>query len=227
MRNRAGASPRRSTTRHLAARIGTRAGSGARSRSKARRPQRAAHGVRAAERARRAGAVGALGSRWRRCRCSACTASRARSRSARSCRCSPRRAPPASQSRRADRRSTSTAGGSRARRARSGSRCSRVPVLVLGVERAARAQLRAARRSAVHLLRAGLGVALASLAGACLGALPRCRGLRRCSRVLLPVADMLRAIYDFYATPAVFAYGHFFGYFPGTLTTSSCSCRSR
>jgi hypothetical protein len=35
--------------------------------------------------------------------------------------------------------------------------------------------------------------------------------------LLLPIGDSARGLYDFYATPAVYAYGHFFGYFPGSL----------
>jgi len=35
--------------------------------------------------------------------------------------------------------------------------------------------------------------------------------------VLIPLLAMAVALYRFYATPAIFAYGHFFGYFPGTL----------
>lgn len=61
------------------------------------------------------------------------------------------------------------------------------------------------------------GVVLASLVGACIGALPLRPALATTLAVLVPVADIARAIFDFYATPAVFSYGHFFGYFPGSL----------
>ncbi len=70
----------------------------------------------------------------------------------------------------------------------------------------------------------GFGVMLASLLGACAGALPAradARGaggrLATAAAVLVPLLDMARAAYGFYASPAVFAYGHFFGYFPGSL----------
>src|SRR4029077_1885116 len=62
------------------------------------------------------------------------------------------------------------------------------------------------------------GVALASLAGACLGASPLPPRLATLLALLLPIADMLRAPDDFHAARAVSAYGHFFGYFPGSLS---------
>jgi hypothetical protein len=61
------------------------------------------------------------------------------------------------------------------------------------------------------------GISLAALAGAVAGALPIRPGLATALAVLVPIADIARAIYDFLATPAVFAYGHFFGYFPGSF----------
>lgn len=62
-----------------------------------------------------------------------------------------------------------------------------------------------------------LGVVLAALVGALLGTLISRPGLAVALAALVPVADALRALLDFYASPAVFAYGHFFGYFPGPL----------
>lgn len=61
------------------------------------------------------------------------------------------------------------------------------------------------------------GVILAALVGACVGALPLRPAIATWLAALVPLCDMLRAVYDFYATPAIFAYGHFFGYFPGAL----------
>lgn len=61
------------------------------------------------------------------------------------------------------------------------------------------------------------GVLLAALVGVCSGALFRSTKLATAIAVLVPIADIGRALYDFYATPAVYAYGHFFGYFPGAL----------
>lgn len=67
------------------------------------------------------------------------------------------------------------------------------------------------------LLGPGASVVLASLAGTFTGALPLRPALASVLALLLPVAEMGRALYGLYATPAVFAYGHFFGYFPGAL----------
>jgi hypothetical protein len=61
------------------------------------------------------------------------------------------------------------------------------------------------------------GIALASALGALAGALPVRAWLCTTLALLLPLSDIARAIYDFLTTPAVFAYGHFFGYFPGSL----------
>jgi len=70
---------------------------------------------------------------------------------------------------------------------------------------------------AFMLLGPGVGVVLAGLVGACAGALPLRPALATLLAVLVPVAGSVRALYGFYATPAVYAYGHFFGYFPGSL----------
>jgi tetratricopeptide (TPR) repeat protein len=67
------------------------------------------------------------------------------------------------------------------------------------------------------LLGPGAGVVLAALLGACVGAWLQRPRLATALAVLVPLGDALRAAYDFYASPAVFAYGHFFGYFPGAL----------
>jgi hypothetical protein len=63
----------------------------------------------------------------------------------------------------------------------------------------------------------GVGVILAAVTGIAIAAfVPRTR-LATTLAVLAPIAAILVALRDFYATPAIFAYGHFFGYFPGTL----------
>jgi len=63
----------------------------------------------------------------------------------------------------------------------------------------------------------GVGVTLAATLGVGIGAfVPRVR-LATTLAVLAPVAGAAWEIWAFYATPAVFAYGHFHGYFPGTL----------
>lgn len=60
-------------------------------------------------------------------------------------------------------------------------------------------------------------VLLSSASGVLLGALvPRVR-LATTLAVLLPIASYVAELWMFYATPAVYAYGHFVGYFPGTL----------
>jgi thioredoxin-like negative regulator of GroEL len=63
----------------------------------------------------------------------------------------------------------------------------------------------------------GAGVVLAALVGACAGALPVRPWIATALAVLVPLLGVLRAFYGFYATPTVYAYGHFFGYFPGAL----------
>jgi hypothetical protein len=61
------------------------------------------------------------------------------------------------------------------------------------------------------------GCALAAIWGALCGALPL--GRRACVLLALlgPLGEIAHALYALYATPAVFSYGHFFGYFPGSL----------
>lgn len=63
----------------------------------------------------------------------------------------------------------------------------------------------------------GAAVALAATTGVALGALwPRVR-LATTVAVLIPFVAAGFELWGFYATPAIYAYGHFFGYFPGTL----------
>jgi hypothetical protein len=91
------------------------------------------------------------------------------------------------------------------------------PVLVLGLNSLRVRNCAPLEGLAFIALGPGCGVALAALAGASLGALPLRPWLTTTAAALLPLADATRALYDFYATPAVYAYGHFFGYFPGSL----------
>lgn len=61
------------------------------------------------------------------------------------------------------------------------------------------------------------GIMLAAVLGSALGtALPRAR-LAITLSALLPLFEVARAAYDFLGSPAIFAFGHFFGYFPGTF----------
>lgn len=71
--------------------------------------------------------------------------------------------------------------------------------------------------AAFMLLGPGAAVTLASLCGAAAGALPLGAGSVTALAVLIPLCDMARGLYELYASPAVFAYGHLFGYFPGSL----------
>jgi hypothetical protein len=71
------------------------------------------------------------------------------------------------------------------------------------------------------LLGPGMGIALASLVGTGLAlALGKRRGVPLLAAAV-PVVTMLRAIAGFYTGPGIFAYGHFFGFFPGTLYDES------
>lgn len=63
----------------------------------------------------------------------------------------------------------------------------------------------------------GASMLLAATTGVLIGALvPRVR-LATAIAVLVPVAFDLAEVWGFYATPAIYAFGHFGGYFPGTL----------
>lgn len=60
-------------------------------------------------------------------------------------------------------------------------------------------------------------VSFAAVVGVLLGA--AIRSPRRASILagLFPLLSIARPLYDFVTTPGIFAYGHFFGYFPGTF----------
>ena len=63
----------------------------------------------------------------------------------------------------------------------------------------------------------GVSIVLAALLGAVLGsALPSLRWAVTLA-ALLPLLEVARAAERFVDTPAIFAFGHFFGYFPGTF----------
>lgn len=61
------------------------------------------------------------------------------------------------------------------------------------------------------------GVALASLAGALLGAISTRRGVATALAALLVPAFIAWSVARFYATPTIFAYDPFFGFFPGAI----------
>lgn len=65
----------------------------------------------------------------------------------------------------------------------------------------------------------GLGTGLATLLAACLCHLAHRQrhGLRLLLASVGPILGLVAFAHNFYDTPAVFAYGHFFGHFPGAL----------
>ncbi len=63
----------------------------------------------------------------------------------------------------------------------------------------------------------GIGAVLAASAGVVVALFVRRARWATAVAVLVPILAIALALYRFYATPAIFAYGHFFGYFPGTL----------
>lgn len=63
----------------------------------------------------------------------------------------------------------------------------------------------------------GAGCVLAALAGALVSLFVPLRKTATAIAVLIPIAAAGVELGLFYATPAIYSYGHFFGYFPGTL----------
>jgi tetratricopeptide (TPR) repeat protein len=59
-------------------------------------------------------------------------------------------------------------------------------------------------------------VSLAAVLGVCASLLPGTR-LATTLALAVPLAAVGRALYGFVSTPGIFAFGHFFGYFPGTF----------
>ena len=96
-----------------------------------------------------------------------------------------------------------------------------IPTLVLGLDALRIRNCSPLEGLTFMLLGPGFGVALGSLTGSLLAlALPKLRS----SPLLaagVPVATMLRAVSRFYTGPGIFAYGHFYGFFPGTLYDES------
>ncbi len=62
-----------------------------------------------------------------------------------------------------------------------------------------------------------LGITLAAVLGTGIGSVLKTGRLPVVLAALLPLFEVARAAYDFAASPAIFAFGHFFGYFPGTF----------
>ena len=70
---------------------------------------------------------------------------------------------------------------------------------------------------AFMVLGPGFGIALGVFTGMFAALLlPRAR-ITPLLAAIIPVATMLAALWRFYAGPGIFAYGHYFGFFPGTL----------
>ncbi len=61
------------------------------------------------------------------------------------------------------------------------------------------------------------GVTLASIVGVMIGASTTRARLSTVLALFVPLIAIVKALYDFVATPGIFAFGHFFGYFPGTF----------
>jgi len=92
-----------------------------------------------------------------------------------------------------------------------------VPVLVLWLDSLRIRNCNPLEGFASMLLGPLFGIALASLVGTGLGLRwPRVRGLPLLAAGV-PIATELHAIYGLYNGPSIYAYGHFFGFFPGTL----------
>lgn len=78
---------------------------------------------------------------------------------------------------------------------------------------------------AFFVLGPGTGVVLAALLGAALGANLRPR-VASSLALAIPVLVAMIALWRFYGTPAIYAYEHFVGYFPGTLYDPDVSVRA-
>jgi hypothetical protein len=92
-----------------------------------------------------------------------------------------------------------------------------LPVLVLALDGVRIRNCSPLEGLTFMLLGPGFGVALASLTGMFAAlALPDARSAPLLAAAV-PIATMLLAVLRFYAGPGIFAYGHFYGFFPGTL----------
>ncbi len=92
-----------------------------------------------------------------------------------------------------------------------------IPVLLLALNSLRVSNCAPLQGLAFVLLGPGFGVVLGGLVGAVAGAGVRSAGLATAIAVAAPLSGIAVALYRFWATPAVFAYGHFFGYFQGSL----------
>jgi tetratricopeptide (TPR) repeat protein len=70
---------------------------------------------------------------------------------------------------------------------------------------------------AFMVLGPGIGVLLASVIGVALGTLVAKPRAATALAVMVPIVSALASASLLFTTPAIYAYGHFFGYFPGTL----------
>ena len=92
-----------------------------------------------------------------------------------------------------------------------------VPVLLLALNTLRVPVCAPGEGLAFLLLGPTIGVVLAATIGVVVGIFVSRPRLATTVAVLVPFVAIGVALYRFYATPAIFAYGHFFGYFPGTL----------
>ncbi len=61
------------------------------------------------------------------------------------------------------------------------------------------------------------GCTLASVIGVALGSTTRRAWLTTMLAAAAPIVAIVKTLYDLWSTPGIFAFGHFFGYFPGTF----------
>jgi tetratricopeptide (TPR) repeat protein len=92
-----------------------------------------------------------------------------------------------------------------------------VPLIVLALDSLRVRNCTPLSGLAFMLLGPGFGTLLGCLTGVAIALwVPRPRFVATLA-LAVPVATMLAAIFRFYASPAIFAYGHYFGFFPGTV----------
>jgi len=93
-----------------------------------------------------------------------------------------------------------------------------IPVIVLGLDVLRVRNCSPLESFASMLLGPGFGIALACALGTGLALFaPQRWRFAPLWAASIPVASALWAVYRMYAGPAIYAYGHFFGFFPGTL----------
>src|SRR5262245_14336045 len=92
-----------------------------------------------------------------------------------------------------------------------------LPVLVLALDSVRVRNCTPGSGAAFMLLGPGFGVLLACLTGVAVAlCVPRPRHVATIA-LCIPIFTMLAAIGRFYASPSIFAYGHYYGFFPGTV----------